>query len=485
MTEKDTAAWLGAFLRDSLLGVSAIEVDVPAARLGKVHLPLAGESPVALVDVTAHRTARAGFLITDEALWIIADGRRVALSEILAPPTFRAGRGMLDTTAGPISIPAPGAPDAEHAIARAVEAAISFFAGFRSTRVDELVGRGPVSAAVGAHLLHRRGVVAEWALADERRAALRPLTRGMDHLDGERLLAVIEELEGGRGDEGVAITDRRIATRAAGETRSVRLSLVTGVELRHETDKSSLTVLAGKHSFTIVMRSSREAAPDLARWLDEVTRLAPETRMEASTRSWPPTEEAALAAALSARGELPDAHARELCARVDVLERNDRFGRGARGGKWLSPLSVADFVHALGIAMGAPARRKVDGAVTVLDFALRRPMNARGSSRRNISVLAPTGFEWVSLPKGPTVASMRAYITDLVGATGFGISGLRAREETATDEVMVEVERGLPALERELMRRRCAYGLDVRPAELAQIRNDVVARRIAALLDEC
>ncbi|MCA9591631.1 MAG: hypothetical protein KC657_40320, partial [Myxococcales bacterium] len=85
MTEKDTAAWLGAFLRDSLLGVSAIEVDVPAARLGKVHLPLAGESPVALVDVTAHRTARAGFLITDEALWIIADGRRVALSEILAP----------------------------------------------------------------------------------------------------------------------------------------------------------------------------------------------------------------------------------------------------------------------------------------------------------------------------------------------------------------------------------------------------------------
>lgn len=487
MRDPDQSAFLGAFLRDSLLGLRGVEIDLPEARVDKARLPIADETPVALVDATAHGSGRAGFLITSEALWVIADKRRIALSEIVSPPRFDASRGLLDTTAGRIALPPLARPESRDALVCAVEAVIAFFAGARSTRVDELVRRGPVSAAVYAHLLQRAGVMAEWAISESRLAALRPLLAGMDHLEGERVLAVIEETSRGREDEGVAITDHRFVARRDGETRAVRLSALTAVEVRRADDAWSLRVKSGESGIDVEMRSSAGAAEDLARLLDALLHVPPESRIERGEMPARPTaEEATLAAALSARGGLTPAGAADLCTRLVVSERNQRYGRGARAGKHLSPLSLLDLKYALTIAMGAPIRRREVGHEHVLDFSLRRPLSARGApSRRALSVLAPIGFEWVSVPKGPTIATVRVTMTDLVGATGFSVVGLHAREETAADLVFAEVERGLPLLERELLRRRAVFGLDVSPAQLAEVKNDVLARRIAELREEC
>jgi hypothetical protein len=193
--------------------------------------------------------------------------------------------------------------------------------------------------------------------------------RGCDHLDGERLVAVIDEAPRRGVFVGALLTDRRYAWRNLSGRGSVAWADIESVSSRQGVlvaeqhlvlhDGSSVRIPALRADLTPLFEALA-ASP----WSERCPQLRPLTMP-------PPEGEAhachdprhrmmyALVWSMHAHdGDSPIS--RDLCERVSLLHRTSHQGRGGRDGWWLSPLAPIDLLHALDSMLSPTAKHGID-----------------------------------------------------------------------------------------------------------------------------
>lgn len=492
MYRTSSAITVGEYLRDHLLGDKAIEVFPGPERIGKIRVPLK-ERPVVLLDDTAFRSCKSGVVVTESALVVLYDGRAVPLASITDGPHYPQGNdaaGWVGTAAGPFVVPALGLDETRDAFRRIVERIIAWNRGDRTSPLEAIRATGPIAEGVVTCLLPCSKVMPSWAVPDKKRAGARAFTRGMDHASGERPLAVIDETTLGGCEEGVLVTDRQIRWRKENPDAEIGAYYNTlgGVSPSSSVFGKSihLHTHTGRHELQLI--TAQEAIDPLGRFLGWIATLPPEMRWQA-----PPAEDRALpeiawedrcVAAQDGR-ELDAAVIADLRRRLDLRARNERWGRGAREGLWQSPLSMPDLRYALCAVLGEPLQRHWDGVTETLDFHLRRSgSGAAGavlSSAVGIALFATVGFGWVSVPKGPTITIARFALRESALGTAYAVRGYTGSAYVESPALEAQVDAGLLGLEREVLRRRIAFGLAVDPRELGGYPAEHIGARLHEL----
>lgn len=484
---------LGEYLRDHLLGNKEIEIFPGPERIQKLRVPLQ-ERPVALLDDTAFRSCKSGVVVTENALFVLYDGRGVPLTTITDGPHFPQGAenaGYVGTTAGPFVVPSLGTDTSRAALRRLLEIVIAWNRGERSSPLEAFKAAGHVSQGVVSCLLPCPKVMPIWAVPDDKRVNARAFTRGMDHAAGERALALIDETTLGGCDYGVVVTDRQIHWRSDNPEKeiSVPYNWLSGVGKGSSVFGETIYVHTHQARHELNLIASSEAIAPLGHFLGWLATLPPDARWQAPSPDEPPMPSIAYEArATSAQAgrELEPGHADDLVRRLDLLARNEHFGRGAREGMWQSPLSLADLRYALCAVLGEPLQRHWDGVTETLDFHLRRGGSGAGgallSSAVGIALFATVGFGWVSVPKGPTITVVRFGLREGPTGSAYAVHGLAGHQYVASPALEDQIDAGLAGLEREVLRRRIAFGLAVDPRELGSYPREHVGARLHELL---
>ena len=360
-------------------------------------------------------------------------------------------------------------------------------------------------ALARAHLVHPRIQVAPSILPDWIARALSWSGVGLDHVEGERVVAVGNASIGDAFDEHFFLTDRRLAGRSGERRFDVPLGAVAHVEWRAGILDRALRVVADGVAHDAAVGPFVQPLGTL---LEALARVPPIGRVPpaeplCTTGETDPTGAAGARAALAApdprfelmlalaesahlQGRLEAGAAADLVARIVLLHRTTYGGRGMRDGSWLSPLWVADLAGALRRVLGQPLRESADGEWHALDFQLRAGSAAAGavaSSAVGLLALATLGVGWVSVP-GRTVRAVRVWLSDHPAPPRFRLiepaSGapLSAAAPAAVRAILGAL------LERELalLVRRCVFGWGVAPEELAARSPATVAAGIQATL---
>ncbi len=208
---------------------------------------------------------------------------------------------------------------------------------------------------------------------------------GCDHLEGEELVALIDDTRAEGVIVGAVVTSRRYCYRnmtGAGEVHWSDLAAVTA-----EPDALVTAHLCTLHGGKQVRLPP--TSTNTTDFFDAVLSLRGEAR------------------ALSVR---PLPHERDKARRA-LMERSQRFGRGQHRGSWLSPCAPDQLARALAILLGPPLATGAHGQHLVCDFTLPEHWRHLGvvsgpEAQRNTIIAAGYGraFERIRLivnPSGP------------------------------------------------------------------------------------
>jgi hypothetical protein len=184
---------------------------------------------------------------------------------------------------------------------------------------------------------------------------------------------------------------------------------------------------------------------------------------------------------------LPVERARDLVARVSLLDRTLAYGRGARAGWWLSPLSGPDLALTLARCLGAPVGVHQAGATQVLRFRLGGGGNVAGavaSTAVGLLALGVLGIGWVSTP-GRSEREIDAHLLPAEGSTGFGLLEGQGKDPLSRKgpELLGAVLERLPALEARALLLRCAWGWEASLDSLERIPPEAVHGRLREAAD--
>jgi hypothetical protein len=482
------------YLKDHVFSSEHVLVNPPAQVVAKTKARVGNEMPAVMIDDTVFGTGKSGFLFTSHALFVLYDGRRIDLGAITGGPHYPRGDddpGYLDTAQGPVMVPNL-ALDARRAVfATCIQKVVAWNLGDRASPLEAVRAAGPISAAACACLFGAKRVEPAFAMDEKRIAEARALTSGMDHSGGERLIAVLDETATRVCDEGLAFTDRQLRWRKDGAPDvdiGIPYAAIWRVGLGGGTFGRKILLQTNVAQHDIELISASDAVDACIRFLGTVAAMPPGDRMEASLpgeRRFPSIEAEFRALEGAIRRGLDAELGADLARRLDLHARNERFGRGARAGMMLSPLSLADLRYALCAVLGEPLARHWDGATETLDFRLRQGGGSAGgaalSSAVGLALFATVGFGWVSVPRGPTITIVRFSVREVGGASAFTVHGASGHSFVPSLELNASIDRGLQPLEREMVRRRVAFGPAIDPRELGAYAPQAIAARIAEL----
>jgi hypothetical protein len=152
---------------------------------------------------------------------------------------------------------------------------------------------------------------------------------------------------------------------------------------------------------------------------------------------------------------------------------------------WQSPLSLADLRYSLCAVLGEPLQRHWDGVTETLDFRLRQDGGTGGailSSAVGIALFATVGFGWVSVPSGPTITTVRFGLREAPCGSVYSVHGLAGWQYLPSPAVEAQVDAGLLPIEREMLRRRIAFGALRDPREIGAWAPEPIAARLHELV---
>ncbi len=468
------------YLRDALLGVSDIELFPPPARLAQVAIRVRwpdNELPLFVLDDTGGEAER-GFFVTSEALYVLSDGRRCGLGFIQGPPQHPQGEevpGYLPTAHGPFPVPSLATAHRRVSFRDAIAAIARYNQGDRELSLQSFAKEGPISQLVVTHLLPFRQVrgayrVSEIKLGGARRTYL----MGLDHLGGERLLALVDpNLADQGGESGLIFTDRRLLVNSG-----VRADLPYAA-ISHATHASGmisnqLVVTAWDHPYAITLGGLIESLPGFLGFFQALAGLLPHARYQEPIASnvEPRTTVAARNALLGATRKrlVSEDTAADLRIRLDLVEQTLRYGRGSREGWYQSPLGKGDLRYALGVLFGTPQNGGSDGRMETFDYVFRGRAQAH---------LPGAGVAWMLMPMSAPFQLLRAHIVDFAGGTGFALNGIRGQTTIPIPTTVMQLNYRLAEIEQDLLFRRILFGPEVDAAQLAAIPPYAVTQRAA------
>jgi hypothetical protein len=182
--------------------------------------------------------------------------------------------------------------------------------------------------------------------------------------------------------------------------------------------------------------------------------------------------------------------AADMTARVVLLDRTLRLGRGMCDGWWLSPLSTGDLVQRLFAMFGQPLAYTTQGEVHTFDFDLRtdahRVGKAVASTAVGLAALGLLGVGWVSKPGSKPVSGLRVLVRDTPFSSSFAISGtndgsLLLPISDLAPNLLERVLSILSESELQLILGRCAYGWEDPSQQLVLRSIDEINQRLRDL----
>lgn len=174
--------------------------------------------------------------------------------------------------------------------------------------------------------------------------ALAACAVGCDHLEGEELVAIIDDTRRAGVFTGAVITSRRYAWRNMSERGELRWEDLAHVEIeRGVLLTCQRCVLAGGETVRVPPTSA-----DTTRLFNAIVKLSRSDRIT------------------GARSPSSSRHA----ARDALFARQTQHGRGQHFGAWLSPAAPNDLARAFAILLGAPTGAGAHGEHSVCDFVV-------------------------------------------------------------------------------------------------------------------
>jgi hypothetical protein len=356
-----------------------------------------------------------------------------------------------------------------------------------------------VAALAARHLQHNSIALPPNLQLSQVERAIAASGVGLDHTIGERAWAFGDAL----GQEDLKafflLTDRRLAGRqhvtALTSTRQSRFHAefteMTQVKWMSKTLRSDLQIqIIDKWIDATIIKFTQH----LGRFFDDLLRVPPEQRVPPPQPllSQSPDDPAGLGSARSRISQpqsatllqtinkklqsgLAEQQARDLTARVVLLDRTMLWGRGMRNGWWLSPLCAADLSQSFFRVLGQPSGYWQQGLLSTFDFDLtadRGVGKAIASTVVGLAALGLFGVGWVSKPGRKPVTHLRVTMSDTPFSSSFSILGTNdgSQMQPLPDLAPNLLQRILTILsenEAYSMFGRCVYGWEEPPEQLA------------------
>ena len=466
------------YLRDALMGVPDLELFPPPERLATVAIRVKwppSEHPLFLLDDTGGKAER-GVFVTSDALYVLSDGRRCPLSFVQSPPQHPQGEelpGFLATPQGPFPVPSMATPHRRVSLRDAMAAIVRFNQGDRELSLVSFAKQGPISELVVQHLLPYRQVRGAYRVSEIKLAAARrTYLMGIDHLGGERLLALLDaNLADVGGETGLIFTDRRLlvnsGVRADLPYAAISYATHTSGMLSNE-----LVITAWDRPVQVTLGGMVESLQGLLGFFHGLQGIVPHARYQepTATNVEPRATVTARNALLSVtrKGLVSDDTASDLRIRLDLVEQTLRFGRGGRDGWYQSPLGRGDLRYALGVLFGTPQNGGSDGRMETLDYVFRGRAQAH---------LRGAGVAWMLMPMSAPYQLLRAHVVDFPGGSGFALNGIRGQVSTPIATTVMQLNYRLAEIEQDLLYRRILFGPEVDAAQLAEIPAHAISQR--------
>lgn len=249
---------------------------------------------------------------------------------------------------------------------------------------------------------------------------------GLDHLQGERMIAVFNDSDKERYSLGAILTDRRLIQRHDKNYNSVPYRSMSGpittgggavtnafIQIVQDGTPVKMTTLSNKH---------------IARFLEELLKLPVEQRAAERLKPQMPTDgrmQAIVAAISGAEGNgLYDTNAaNSLTHKALMLQATIRYGRGMVGDQWMVFLNPADLRSYLNALFGEAVNESADeNGDTLVYFNLKnrgkQATKAAVSSAVGLAATAVLGVGWVSTP-GRSINELAVRISDRGSFSGF------------------------------------------------------------------
>lgn len=480
------------YLRDALLGVGGIELFPTPERLAVVATRVRwppNEHPLFLVDDTGGSAER-GVFVTSDALYVLSDGRRCALSFVQSPPQYPQGDevpGFVVTPQGPFPIPAMSTAHRRSSFHDAMSAIVRYNQGDRELSLQSFAKQGPISQLVVQYLLPFRQVRGAYRVSEVKLAAARrSYLMGLDHLGGERLLALVDPNldESGapkagwaatQADVGMVFTDRRVLMNA-GIRADLPYSAITSATHVSGMLSNELVIAAWDRSFTVTLGGMVESLQGFLGFFHGLQSIVPHARYQepiasnVEPRATIPARNALLA--VTRKGLVSDDTASDLRIRLDLVEQTLRFGRGGRDGWFQSPLGRGDLRYALGVLFGTAQNGGSDGRMETFDYVFRGRAQAH---------LPGAGVAWMLMPMSAPYQLLRAHVVDFPGGTGFALNGIRGQVSTPIATTVMQLNYRLAEIEQDLIYRRILFGPELEAARMAEIAPYAIEQRATEL----
>lgn len=470
------------YLRDALMGVADVELFPSAERLAQIATRVRwpdNELPLFVLDDTGGPLER-GLFVTSEALYVLSDGRRCALPYVQSGPHFPQGEelpGFLQTAHGPFPVPSMSTPHRRVSMRDALAAVVRYNQGDRELSLASFAKEGPISQLVVTHLLPFRQVRGAYRISEVKLgAARRTYLMGLDHLGGERVLALVDaNLADVGGDTGMVFTDRRLLVNS-GLRADIPYAVLSNATFQSGMLSNELVLTAWERPYAITLGGMIESVQGFLGFFHNLFQIVPHARFQEPLASnvEPRGTVAARNALLAATRKklLSEDTAADFRIRLDLVEQTLRFGRGARDGWYESPLGRGDLRHALSVLFGTPQNGGSDGRMETLDYVFRGRAQAH---------LPGAGAAWMLMPMSAPHQLLRAHVIDIPGGTGFALNGVTGQVQTPIGATVMALNYRLAELEQDLLYRRILFGPDMDAARMAAIPPHAVTQRAAEL----
>ncbi len=369
---------------------------------------------------------------------------------------------------------------------------------------------GPAPDLARQMLQHAKIAVLERLAPDRVDDAIATSGAGLDHVRGEHAVALADASAKKKFDLFVFLTDRRFAARFDDERWQFAYADLQAVTPNPSIWKPTLKVAAGGRIHEVLIEY--DFVEPIGRFLQAICAMDPRLRgpqddpLGAPATAEDPT--GALATAHGGAGQEPRANLLlrlvyeqtrkgttsvdegvDVVRRTDLFARTLRFGRGAKEGWWLSPLSANDLTFAFASIFGRPHAHHRAGNVATYDFHLQGTSSGVGkavaSSALGLASMAVLGVGWVSTP-GNTLKQFRLVATDTPASCSFTLHGVEGSDlpllHTTFPRFVGKVHSILRDVEADLLLRRAAFGAAPGPDELLAIPQAALDARLRGAL---
>lgn len=473
--------------------------------------PFGQETPLLLIDDSVFGGGKAGALITSHALYCDEPRVRLELGWLQYAPSWPEGADgapRVWTPHGEATLKRMTLDEVQAAWGRVLSTIVQVNTGQVVGVASSAPVEGPIGELVMKHLVRDDVAIAPAIPRKKLHNASVAFADWIDYVNGERLVAFLDETALGAGDEGIALTDRRVIGRVNERHLVAPYGALTAVDATKGFLENKLAVSAGPFSGQLPLNTLKDATEPLVLFLRDVMRLPPEQR-------WAPTPPLAHegdptgAATLAARLVVPDARVpillryvhdavargimavptgQDLVDRIHILHQTIAFGRGCAQGWRISPLHGADLEYLLQGVFGEPIGVSGDATTRVLDFAAERrgpSIGAAASTAVGLTLLAVVGVGWVSAPK-QRLQGVRITLRDLGRGTGFGAQGVLNGAlhplQQLDPATLGFVHAALDDLEALTLFERAVFGWQAPTAALFAIDPQVLAQHAQAVL---